>query len=87
MSRRGMVLARIGSSGAADVRNVSGATRRFFDSHVARAGERIFVTWEEEPLPEDSQEDVSQLRGRRMSPSPPQPIRAVGECVSDPDDG
>ena len=81
------VVARIGASGEADMRNVSGATREVFDSHVARAGGRIFVTWEEELLPEDSADDVSRLRGRRLAPSPAQPIRTVGDCVSEPGDG
>lgn len=80
------VVARIGSSGAAEMRNVSGSTREVFDSHVARADGRIFVTWEEEPLPEESQEDVSRLRGRRLSPAPPRPIRDVADCVSSSDD-
>ncbi len=80
------VVARIGASGEADMRNVSGSTREVFDSHVTRAQGRIFVTWEEEDLPEESPDDVSRLRGRRLTPSPPQPIRDVADCVSAPDD-
>lgn len=66
---------------------LASAARGREQTKAMRAGGRIFVSWEQEPLPEDSADDVSQLRGRRLAPSPAQPIRTVADCVSEPGDG